>query len=595
MQPRCFLAALGCLLASPVAIAAAPATVASSASQVISLPAIRRVGVLRTHTNAAEIRSQVEARQWRGLLAQPLEAGELDNRLSAAFRASLQRTGRFWVLHSDSVTAIGADLTRADMDSLRSAYDLDAWIEPQIQFAPDHTRVRLFLRDARNPEAILLREDILTEAFPSDAQLGEALEGGIQRVLNGLGHDGSLVWQRDNMVVTDFGARRGLTVGQRIYAGHVLLTAWHPATKEFLRSKRVALMELEVTQVRPDAAVCRVVAKNETERLAAERLLGGAQTRLVVWQDKRLDPDWQEALPAGSQVIVGGAEEGFRLAEEKARTLEKPKSDVAEVIGELEKAPPAHGPAPELPAETPKPPPAAWSPVEESKEPGAATDDETPDFLNDILAAIDSYSLGAGVTYGLTDSRLGAGKTGFAPTLINSFESVTESRFDPDWLLETRLALRYFPESGGSVSGHILSLSVPVLSTFSGSGIPGRLHLGLVPLVSLGQITTQKTVTNSLGRRVVSSAVQSMSFGGLSGIAVWHLPPLPEFRRVTAEAELSLDSAVQGELDASGRVKFWLASLPKEIGLSVSVRKGPHVWQEFGFWFHWAFFGAEKE
>lgn len=588
-------------------------------SPVYSLPAIRRVGILPVESNIGEFRTYMEssARAWKGLAAQPWTPREVSVRLGKGLRSHLAGSGRFWLLHSDALLETGQRPTPQQIAGLRADFDLDAWVDASVYFSPDHTNLRVFLRNGNDPAVAWLREDIVLPAQPSEQELLDGLESALVRLRRSLGHNASLVWRRNNLTVIDAGSRHGLVVGQRLFAGYVLLTAWHPRTMEFLRSKRVAIMELETVEVREDAAVCRVRARNDVERRTVERLLGTqvASSQLLVWSDMRTDPEWQEALPATPHMLIGNAERGFQTMEERSQ-LEKARppaaqSLISEIEGQQETSPhlpadtkndaplpPSNStldPSTQLPRTTPTPPPAAWAPS--SPDP---TEREQPrysdgSFAEKILGAVDAYSIGAGVTYGWTESRIGKGQTGFSPTLLNSFESVTESRFEPDWRLDTRLGIRYFSESARNVSGHLLSLSVQFLSTFHASDLPGRIHLGLAPMISIGQITTHRTVTSTTAttRSTQTSAVQPMSYGGISAIGQWVITGMPEFRRLGLDLELSLDAAVQGELDVTGRVQTWLTSLPKEIGISFLYRKGPRVWEEFGVWFHWMFVGVQ--
>ena len=64
-----------------------------------------------------------------------------------------------------------------------------------------------------------------------------AMAQGLRRLISTLGHDGKITYIRENLLTIDFGIERGITRGQQLIAGYVLLSSFHPQTGEFLRAE----------------------------------------------------------------------------------------------------------------------------------------------------------------------------------------------------------------------------------------------------------------------------------------------------------------------------------------------------------------------
>lgn len=282
------------------------------------LPSIRRIAIDLPKTNSTEFRSFMSSSESEisGFLALPLTEEQMNESLMKTVESVSQSTGRFWSISVDSTLDFlnSNDKSTSFATRLSKQYDLDAWLVPEVIFQPDHTLVRVSLRSTGLQKTIA-REDVTLVASPSLNEIKSGFQNAIARLTSTLGHDGKVSYFRDDLMTLDFGLERGLASGQKLKAGVVLLSAFHPQTGEFLRAKRVATYELEVIESRQGSTLARVVAHDRvaSTEIANRLKREASELPLLAWRPdpKKSETTWQDALDTAAITHSGASESGF--------------------------------------------------------------------------------------------------------------------------------------------------------------------------------------------------------------------------------------------------------------------------------------------
>lgn len=256
----------------------------AASDSIVSLPAIRRVAIDIPRHNISQFREEMrtQASQLAGIAASTLNVDDMEEELARKLRSAMARSGRFWALSIDTRTE-----KKSEKNNFQKEYDLDAFLESTVTLEGDHTRLKVVLKDARQDNRILAREDVYFNSQPSFEALEKAADVALSRLITTLGHDGKITFERSDLVTVDFGKERGLAPGHTIEAGYVLLSSQHPTTGEFLRSKRVVTHKLEVIEARQGSAICKKIAIDESK---VRQYAGKAGADFLAWkQDNKLN------------------------------------------------------------------------------------------------------------------------------------------------------------------------------------------------------------------------------------------------------------------------------------------------------------------
>jgi hypothetical protein len=526
-----------------------------------SLPPIRRVGVDLANSNVKDYRNflRQSTKEPGGFPGLPLNENDTVFELTKAVETALGNTGRFWILSmSNFDKGFPTTLDAQEKNRLTGTYDLDGWLVPTVVFAPDHTLIRVALKSAHEPEILWAREDVLGPPQPSLSELQRLFETGVARLISTLGHDGALTWSRDDLVTVDFGSERGISKGEHLMAGFVLLSAFHPQTGEFLRSSRIDVMELEVIDAKKGAALCRIVQRNMLlEKEAARRMgKGGDATGtsksdpLLVWRlhSPSSRQRWRNKDRTAQSPHLGSAEEGF--------------SKEPEEVDQLEPVPVEAPPKPED-----KPP----SPEKTSPQ----QPDENPSENSELNFHLHSMMLGTGATFGILSTTRGDRNTDQPPLLLNTLNLGADIQLAPDLELTPRAVLSVF--RGGDVTGGEFSVDVPLETTVWRDSSRSRiLALGAGVGGIYGSVKTVRVVQPLTHFEVLGAGSYRML--------------LPGFGKFSVEANLSLFDILDGEIFGQVVTLAEPSSFfPKELGFFLRFKRGPKSWVEFQLGGQWKF------
>lgn len=557
------------------------------------LRAIRRVGILPGTNNLEDFRSFLrnDSQGPRGLAAEPISARDLEQVAARMLVDAAGETGRFWVLRETPFEVPSAD-ARA---KLAERYDLDAWLAPEIVFAPDHTLVRAALRPRSAPfeadpsallEPALAREDVLLEAHPSREAVQRAFGKALARIISTLGHDGALTFQQDDLVVSDFGLERGLAPGSEVAGGIVLLRARHPAGDEVLRVERIPLMTLKVLEVRQGSALLKVVARDRLRTDELRETLGLARDALpplLAWRVLPTAPStgWTGNIDAPLPPIVGSAPRGFSGNVPKERPVPIPpgKKEVpgnrVQGNGEEQESPMGEGlpprPAPlrESRADLLKPEDEARGGDPAEKLPDGASSNGAEGFP--AWADIGSWrphslALGLAYTGGALSTTRGLRNTGFPYYVLNTAFVAAELEIMEGLFLAPRFTYSAF--SGWDVEGTRGEGGIMALAKIFDQGGQGfEIQAGGGIAGTFGQADTvllKQDLTTLEGVGVIAARKR---FPGI-GLA-------------SAAFELSVSGLLYGH--AEGALEMQLTrmdALPKPLGIHLRTRAGPEAWLE---------------
>lgn len=591
-------------------------TASSSAAAMSPMPAVRRIGILPARSNVSAFRGflREESRNTAGFLAIPMTEEQVSRELARMVVRATASSGRFWSLSLDALVELSG-VAQSDRDyssaelRLQKAYDLDSWIEPEVSFSPDHTKLRLTARSVRDRGFIIAREDVLFDAMPSGADIEKNFHNALARIAATLGHDGRVTWRKDNLVVVDFGKERGLVAGSMLGAGYVVLSARHPVSQEYLRSQKIETLELEVVEARDGSALCKIVKRNPLMETEANNLLPGLTERgVLAWRKDARGATWGEFESAKSGAIVSGAESGFgadvpespvprrgestqstassELRSENLKEAPKNTESIREPIQATEVSVPP--PEPEKKEEIKEAVKAKQSvqdaDVAESSEEGGEIFDigGLADFSKWKASGI---YVGAGFAGGGLDTAGGKKSADlFQPTVLNSARVGGVFRFNREIYSAPTASIHYF---SGTVDGYRLDTSLPIMYSLLGDisrpgRSPGAVAVGAGPLVLLGSVEAAYRLSNKSRK-----ATQQFSALDLAISGSW-VAEIPEFGEIGTVISIPVIELIGGStaIDARAFGRPYMYA-PKPLGFYAGYRFGPGIWNGWDIGLSW--------
>lgn len=577
------------------------------------MPAVRRLGVLPVRTNLPAFREFMrnETRNMTGFLSLPFTESQASREISQMVSRGVIQSGRFWSLSLDALvelTGVSAqstrDYTAAEL-RLYKTYDLDAWVDTEIVFNPDHTRLRLSLRSARDRGFVLAREDILFEAMPTSGELEKSVHNALTRVAATLSHDGRVTWRKNDLLVVDFGKERGLAQGSQLGAGYVILSARHPVSKEFLRAQKIQTLELEVVEAREGSSVCRILRRHALLENEANNLVPGiGEKGLLAWRKDVGDKSgWLEFSPAKNTDagIVSGAEAGFAQDEKSASKQQPSAPDITpapvpkeqNVVSktdstkdssdkkDMDSAEPLPTSKPEATSDSEKSTPIVAPKQEKISDDESGNSDKSSinfegmlDFKN--WKPVDA-TFGLALAGGSLDAKLGARDTDFPSTMLNSIRASATIKYSPQIYVEPEMFYHFF---SGTVDGSRFEIALPFSYVTMGNAEKpgsGALSLGLGPVALMGEVKSVRTVNAK-----ILTTTQSFSSVDLAIQAMYALE-LPYVGETRAKAIVAVAEVLQGEGSATElRVQIRPSQyLPKELSFYSGYRMGPGIWSGY--------------
>jgi hypothetical protein len=493
----------------------------------------------------------------------------------------------------------------ASEQRLNKTYDLDAWVESEVVFHPDHTRLRLTLRSARNRSFVLAREDIQFEAMPTSGEVEKNVQNALARVATTLAHDGRITWRKNDLVVIDFGKERGLAPGTELGAGYVVLSARHPVSQEYLRAQKIQTLSLQVIEARDGSSVCRIVRNHPLLETEANNLVPGLTEKgLLAWRmGENKDVGWLEfgGEKRSDVGLVSGAEAGFSArVSQPTPTSTEPILPIAQstqapaqaIAKELPVAAPQSEPQPEAQSDSPPPAPSLASPkAPEEDEEDEEDDAPTSSSSTDLESLLDfsrwnpsEASVGLGVAGGSLDSSTGTLSTDFPSTLLNSVRVSAFLQYSPQIYMEPEFFYHFF---SGTVDGSRGEISLPLSYVTMGNvenPTAGALAVGLGPSFLFGEVKSVRTVSGRV--RTTSQTFQAFD----ASIHVQYMHAISAFGVAKAKATIAVAEVLQGEgaaLDLRAQA-IPSAYLPKELGFYLGYRMGPGIWSGYDLGATWS-------
>lgn len=582
------------------------------------LPPIRRLGLRPVTTNVAELRTYLSKESSGdlapgGFASLPLSAEQASERLQEMLEHALDTSGRYFhvssgaTAHGDGASVLlrggsgGGEWERR----LEEDYDLDAWLQADVFFAPDQARVQLTLHTGtRKGVRLLAREDVLLRPDATEKDLHEAFLVALGRVSSTLGHDGRVTSMRDELVTLDFGKERGLLAGSRVELGLVVLAAAHPASGETLRSRRVTTHAVEVLDAREGTSIARIVRLNPlVVRKAAELFSRGHADDLPLLAWRQVAPPvltsrgknpWEQPRQVEVEPLTGAVSQGY--AYEKAHgtegSLPSQDSQDAGFLGALFGVPSSRKARTEHTATAD-----AKGTAHADRQTGAdATSEEFDEVegeerlpqvprpsprgrsrpARDDVAFL-SARAGLGTTFGILETDRGDRYSDFPATVLNTLRAQVHLGLPSEWESKPEVALRLY--SGGDVEGSQFILAAPLLKPAVQTQ-QGRLLLGGELHIGGGQVKTIRVQESLSHFALLGVAEYEAHFSGLGAADVG--------------GGLSLFGLFGGHLEGYLSVSVSpSAFLPKPLGLHVRLEAGPEKWTAIEFGASWAFHQAK--
>ncbi len=600
-----------------------------------SMPAVRRIGILAAHTNVVAFREFMrdESRNLGGFLSLPITDDQVSREVSQMVSRAVNNSGRFWSLSMDALVELSGvsplparDYSAAEL-RLYKAYDLDAWIEPELTFSPDHTKMHLTLRSAKDRSFVLAREDILFEPMPSSAEVERNVHSALARIAATLGHDGRITWRKNDLVVVDFGKERGVAQGTQLGAGYVILSAHHPVSQEYIRTQKIQTLELEVIEAREGSSVCRIVRRHPLLETEANNLLPGLTEKgLLAWRtDSGANTGWMEfnAPQSPEQSIISGSETGFH-SDEKPLTVPPPTTPTPPsaaqqaaaqqntVQSDVANAPAGASPLATTSAPT-KAPTAATTPTEGNEQTGTQDAQEAKEAKDskdsqerapvaesnastnplDEFAGLLEFSrwkpreafVGLAIAGGTLQSTSGSLTTDFPSTVFNSILAGALIRYSNSIYLEPEA---FFHSFSGTVNGTRAEISAPLsYVTMGNKERPGQgtLSISVGPTILFGEVKSTRIVSGKQRTTTQTFSAIDVSLQGNYAMEI------PAFGEASAQAGVAIGEVLKGdgsalELRTQAHPSHYV---PKELGFYAGYRMGPGIWTGWNIGANWSF------
>lgn len=608
---------LGAVIPPSVHAAAPVRPLATSGKETQLLPAVRRIGLSPISTNLRSYRDAMQARgstSLAGVAGSPLDEDDFITSATLELTRVGEDLGRFWILPPHAPDRQSEPQKR----KVARDYDLDAWLETDLTFSPEHTRLRLSLWSAGNGKRLLVREDLLLAAEPDTQALTSAYGMAFSRLMGTLGHEGRVTSMQDDLVTLDFGKERGLVRGDRVRAGVVILAARHPATGEALRWRRFETHELEVWESHEGSSLCRILRRDDgllaelgESQGAREGADPGRRLTLLAWRaDGNESPfpgsksgrsAWREALATEAKPLVDSAEQGFARLGQKRRVTSPGETR----LGQAPQAPmppnalPGVKPSPASPprtgGESGERPSDEGEETGETRESGGARPDSPSNARFDDPATWVPLSarVGIGASVGVVTTDK-ARSSGFPASVVNTGLAEADIVIDASGV---RLLpqLSYSSFSSKNVNGSLFTLGLGGVMPLWHEGTDGEsedasfqsFSAGAATIVDVGDVRTIRVRSDRTIRRIRKPLDQF----GLDVIGVYSIRngivPAADVRGGISLSDLfggDFSVTVEGNLRPS-------KALPQELSLFGRLKTGPKGWYATTMGVQWDFLG----
>ena len=560
------------------------------------LPPVRRIAIDLVETNIDKFRvfMRKQDRLLYGVPAFPFNEQDIQRMLAEDVADEIKNTGRFWNLSlTEFVKLIPMSGNQENFNNLQKTeklkrrlendYNIEAWIKPSVYFAPDQTLVRVVLKGPGINSSVWAREDITLEPQANEEKIKNSFSQALARLINTMGHDGKITYIRENLLTIDFGLERGIVRGEKLFAGFIILTSFHPQTGEFLRSQRIPIHELKVMESRQGSSLCQIVASDRLAFEQALKLLGTNDVSMLVWRQTKNNykDGWREPYNPDTAPILGAADIGFGIPITEKETPESVRSIIPPVIFENENKnniKMAQGKETQLNNKTN---------TERQGLPYQITpkEENTPNipvvlYKRAIINKPETWApysalIGSGITVGTINSS----HSTFPNTLLNKLSA--SSYIDLDSKFEFKLLpyaqFSYF--SGNDLSGNSFYLGATFFDTI--------VHTTPNDSLSIGGSLEYMDGNINFGCDCLPSV--SLTHPSVFANVMWE-DKIPTFGNYNIIAGLSLIDFVQQApvWSLKGNIRPF-ATLPKELVFDIGLKRFTSGWIEFSIGASWDF------
>lgn len=516
-----------------------------------------------------------------GVVALPYNEQDIKRTLAKDLEQQTKNTGRFWSLSFSQFLNIlpkqnqnGEQKNKVTnfKQKLELDYNLDAWLKPSVIFSPDQTLVRLTLSGIGQAKSNWAREDILLEAQASEDKVRSAFYEALARIIATIGHDGRVTYTRDNLMTIDFGSERGLTRGQKIIAGYVILTGFHPQSGEFLRAERVPLYELKVLEARKGSSLCQITAIDKVKQEQIVKMYDSSTLIMLAWRENNIEKNvgWHEPYDPQTAPILGATETGFGVPLQKKELPALPNNMIDPSSQESIK----HV--------------AINSPQQNNVTTNIA--EPAPTYSNDEMQRRyfrKRSRFDAPATWNITDIKLGVGLTlgsfaegessAFPVTLINRLNASGFMRIDSDYKLYAEPYAQYAFFNGTNVSGNSYVVGTTIYNAaWSDSPQMQNFYIGAGVEITGGSISGITQSSDLANFQINPSIKWDATVAG--------------FGRYSAEGAFSIFDIIQNYPIWSLRAEVQPFDLmTKQIYFDAGMKRYTHDWIEFSIGAGWNF------
>ena len=527
--------------------------------------------------NVAEFLSRMsdQGGSLQGFVSAPLQGEAVELRLWHLVQQASRVNGRFWVVRHENDPVWGQT---GQMPSDSSKAEVDAWVQPEIQFFPDHTRISLTLKSL-TPSQTIAMQTLELPAMSNETQIHSGWASLWSRLGQAVGHLASITWQSGDLVTIDIGAPQ-LNVGDEILAGVVHVTREHPRDGEWLGVSQTVQASLRVLEVDEESSLARI------EKLKA----GGPENlqNLMVWHkdggtpgrttgDEGFARSKGEAAPQGFDFVDPSTAPRQPLVLPPVRSAASTAEGPGNVVGDSSEQGPRDG---VQTSHGDRLGPDAESRADQGQELAPHDQGYNSDWvstlMNPELWRRQDLSFFGGQSWGVLDTAPCENTpclryTGFPSTLLNLVGARVTYGLSPTMTLgfDGRLA-RY---GQGDVEGYEFGVGGLVTAQLSRFG-SHAFGLGVGPELEIGKVETVL-----LERSLSALTVR------LAGFYDAVLP----FGVLETSVRLSAFDLFAGLLNVDTRVAGRsLAGMPPELGFFLGVRRAPKGWVQLEIGASWA-------
>jgi hypothetical protein len=521
------------------------------------LPNIRRVLIEKITSNTTEfknfaLQNEIEL---EGILTSPTTSENLDKNLTELLLLEGNKTGRFWL------SSTKLNQTENQAENLKKL-DLDAILKTQIQFNPEHTAVKFSLYNAKS-NFLLVKEDILGPAQLSQEKIVSLFEQGFSRLIKTLGHDGKITSLRGKTAVLNFGQESGLSAGDIVDAGVVVLSELHPQTKEYLKVENKTFYRFKVLESSRGSALCEMVQKNDIlqsqifQKYSPEEI----NQHLLAW--KPFSDDFLNPPPPKTKQF---SEAPF--SDQTPLSFSKRPVNKKNALGEMK-------PEPTIATEPENSPFISSIPNKDlSAEKDLSKEQKNNNETNSNEPfKLERFSLGIGATYAILETKRGDRFTDSPPLLFNSGFAFLKSIILNEYKSFGELTFRDY--SGGDVTGgETTFFASAYFLNLSQNTHNDSLLLGAMLGAHFGNVKSRFSKKDLFYASLYGTLMSEIKLSNMGLIEI--------------QAALAPFDLLAGDL--AGRIKidgWFYPNLPKQLGFYGIARKGPIQWSAFEFGLHW--------